>query len=61
MPCPRSEGGGTMVLGYKWSSESCPGPRSQLPGLEAWQFIPLQFSAVEAQGSDGNWSLGAFM
>lgn len=51
-----------MVLGYKWSSESCPGPRSQLPGLEAWQFIPLlQFSAAEAQGSDGNWSLGALM
>ena len=51
-----------MVLGYKWSSESCPGPRSQLPGLEARQFIPLlQFSAAEAQGSDGNWSLGALM
>lgn len=48
-----------MVLGYKWSSESCPRPRSQLPVLESWQFIPvLQFSAAEAQGSDGNRSLG---
>ena len=27
--------------------------------LESWQFIPvLQFSAAEAQGSDGNRSLG---
>lgn len=51
-----------MVLGYKWRSESCPRPRRQLPGLESWQFIPLlQFSAAEAEGSDGNQSLGALV